>query len=285
MSAFGVARPSPFTRFQEATDDEWTPRVGVRYALAPQTNVYATYSRGFKSGVFDVTSPTGPQVDPEKVNAFEVGVKSAAPRFSYNAAAFYYDYKDTQANATLQVGNAIQNQLVNVPKARIYGAEADASWRVSENFDVRAAAAYTHARYIDFKNAPGWTTVAGSPIFVAVPVDASGKKMVRAPTFTASATLSYHTDLGGERQLEIAVSPYYSSRVYFVFDNSLSQDPYVTVDASATLTLNRNLKVGVFGRNLTDRVYKVYESQLAFSLDGARYATPRTYGVSLGYTY
>lgn len=283
-SAFGVARPSPFTRFQEDTDKELTPRVGLRYALAEDTNIYATYSRGFKSGVFDSTSPTGPAVKPETVDAFEVGLKSAGPTFSYNAAAFYYDYKDTQANATLQIGDAVQNQLVNVPKARIYGAEVDANLRLNENFDLRAAAAYTHARYIDFKNAPGWADLGGLT-FVGVPVDASGKHMVRAPEFTASATLSYHTLLWADKELEVTVSPYYSSRVYFVFDNSLSQDPYVTVDAAAALTLSENLKVSVFGRNLTDRVYKIYESQLALSLNGAKYATPRTFGVSLNYSY
>lgn len=283
-SAFGVAAPSPFSRIQEATDSQWTPRIGLRYSLAEDTNIYATYSRGFKSGVFDVTSPTGPGVKPETVDAFEVGLKSASPSLSYNAAAFYYDYQDTQANATLQVGNAVQNQLVNVPKARIYGAEADVFLRLNDNFDIRAAVAYTHSRYVDFKNAPGWADLGGLS-FVGVPVDASGKKMVRAPELTVSSTITYHTTLGGDRNLEISVSPYYSSRVYFTFDNSLSQAPYVTVDAAAALTLSDNLKVSVFGRNLTDRTYKVYESQLAFSLDGARYATPRTYGVSLNFSY
>lgn len=283
-SAFGVAAPSPFTRFQEATDTQWTPRVGLRYSLAEDANLYATYSRGFKSGVFDGSSPTGPGVKPETVDAFEVGMKSASRAVSYNVAAFYYDYQDTQANATLQIGNAVQNQLVNVPKARIYGAEADASLRLTDNFDLRAAVAYTHSRYVDFKNAPGWADRGGLS-FVGVPVDASGKKMVRAPEFTVSSTIRYHTALGADKELEITVSPYYSSRVYFTFDNTLSQAPYVTVDAAATLTLNDKLKASVFGRNLGDKVYKVYESQLAFSLDGARYATPRTYGVSLGYSF
>lgn len=283
-SAFGVAAPSPFTRFQEATDKQWTPRLGLRYALAPDTNIYGTYSRGFKSGVFDGSTPAGPGVKPEKVDAFEVGLKSASRAFTYNAAAFYYDYKDTQANAALQIGNAIQNQLVNVPKARIYGAEADVAWRIDDHFDVRAAAAYTHSRYVSFKNAPGWADI-GQAVFVNVPVDASGKKMVRAPEVTLSSTVSYRTPVGADKELVLSVSPYYSSRVYFTFDNTLSQAPYVTFDAAATLTIKDNLELSVYGRNLTDKVYKLYESQLTFGLEGARYATPRVYGVSLNYAF
>jgi iron complex outermembrane receptor protein len=113
----------------------------------------------------------------------------------------------------------------------------------------------------------------------------SGKTMVRAPEFTASSTLNYHTEFGSGDKFEIALSPYYSSRVFFTFDNSLSQKPYFTLDASATLTLDERTKISVFGRNLTDSKHMISMSQNALSLGAGRYATPRTYGVSLGYSF
>lgn len=283
-SAIGAVAPAPFTRFQNAIDKQWTPRLGFRYALGENANIYATYSKGFKSGVFDVTSASGPAVTPETLDAYEIGVKSASPTLSFTAAAYYYNYTDMQANATLQVGNAIQNQLVNVPKAEVYGVEGNLDMRLSNHFDFRGSVAYTHARYVDFKNAPGWKDTGGLT-FVGVPVDASGRNMVRAPEFTASATLSYHTTLGSDNELEVSVTPYYSSRVYFTFDNSLSQPSYATVDANATLTLKNNLKISVFGRNLGDSEHKIYASQLSFGLEGVKYAEPRTYGVSIGYSF
>ena len=291
-SAFGVSAPSPFTRFQEATDEQWTPRIGFRYELGERANVYATYSKGFKSGVFDATTPTGPGVKPETVDAFEVGYKTASAGVSFNAAAFYYDYENTQVNATVSGQNgAVFTQLFNVPKSRIYGLEADGSFRLSDNFDIRAAVAYTHSRYIDFPDAPGYIdaptipATAGGLLFANVSLDVSGETMVRSPKFTASSTLRYHTLLAGDKELEITVSPYVSSRVYFTFDNSLSQKAYATVDAAATLTWSDNLKVSVFGRNLTDKKYFVSKSQNALSLEGVRYAMPMTYGVSLGYAF
>ena len=60
------------------------------------------------------------------------------------------------------------------------------------------------------------------------------------------------------------MSPYYSSRAYFNFDNSLSQAPYVTLDAAATLTVNEKVKLSVFGRNLTDKIYAIGKAQNAF---------------------
>lgn len=291
-SAAGVRAPSPYTRIQKANDRQWTPRVGLSYALDEETRIYTTYSKGFKSGVFDATSPTGPGVVPEKVDAFEAGFKSASRDITFNAAAFYYDYRGTQVNATISGQNGqVFNQLFNVPKSRIYGVEADASLRLSDAFDLRGAVAYTHARYVDFKSAPGYVDAPANPatlgglLYANVSLDVSGKTMVRSPEFTASATLAYHASLDDNKELEVTLSPYYSSRVYFTFDNSLSQTGYVTLDAAATVTVDDRIKVSVFGRNLTDRKYRVSMSQNALSLEGARYAQPRVYGLSLGYSF
>jgi iron complex outermembrane receptor protein len=297
-SAFGVSAPAPFTRFQRAIDKQWTPRFGLRYALADRTNIYATYSKGFKSGSFDASSPTGPGVVPETVDAFEVGFKHASRAFSFNAATYYYDYKNTQVNATVSgTGGAIVTQLFNVPKSRIYGAEADATLRLNDNFDLHAAVAYTHARYIDFKFAPGYVNDPSNPstnpggaifpgaLFANVSLDVSGKHMVRAPDFTASSSLTYHTNLSANKALEITLSPYYSSRVYFTFDNSLSQKPYATLDGAVTLTVSDTLKLSVFGRNLTNSNYAIGKAQNALSLETVGYAVPRVYGVSIGYSF
>jgi iron complex outermembrane receptor protein len=290
-SAQGVSAPSPFTRIQTSETDKWTPRIGMRYTLSPSANVYATFSKGFKSGVFDLTSPNGPAVKPETVDAFEVGFKSSSSVLSLNAAAFYYDYRDSQVNSTVSGQNgAIFNQLFNVPKAEIYGIDIDGTLRFGDAFDIRAAVAYTHTRYVDFKTAPGYTNDPANPdsvfglINANIIVDASGNTMVRAPELTASATFGYHATLGGGNRLDLTVSPYYSSRVYFDFANTLDQKPYATVDAAATLTLGENTRISVFGRNLTDAIYSTARGLNAVGAS-RNYAMPRTYGVSLGYSF
>jgi len=289
-SQFGPGT-SPFVRFQKAAETAWTPRLGLQYALSERANVYATYSKGFKSGVFDATSLTGPPVSPEEVTAYEVGFKFASSEFSFNTAAYHYDYEDSQVNATVSGGGTIKTQLFNVPKARVYGVEMDASFRLSDSFDLRGAVAYTHARYLDFKSAPGYTNNPANPatlgglLYTSIPVDASGKTMVRAPEFTASATFRYHRELGEGRTLEVALSPYYTSRVYFTFFNDLSQAGHMTLDANASLTLSNQLKLTVFGRNLTDGEYKTSAGQNALSNETAIFAPPRTYGVALSYAF
>lgn len=288
-------------RVQDGSDNQWTPRIGVRYALTDRSNLYATYSRGFKSGGFDMTTPTGPGVHPETVDAFEVGYKLASNSLTFNAAAYYYKYNDTQVNATISGQNGeIFNQMFNVPKSEIYGAEVDASLKISENFDVRAAVAYTHARYVDFKNAPAYIDDPSNPstwfplgggqflmgaLFANVSADVSGSTMVRSPELTASGTISYHTEFGDGNRFELTVSPYYSSRVFFTFDNVLSQKPYFTLDARAALTIDEHTTISLFGRNLTDSDHLTNASQNALGLNTVNYARPRSFGVAIGFSF
>jgi Outer membrane receptor proteins, mostly Fe transport len=285
-SAPGAIQPAPYTRFQEASESQWTPRFGLKYALGARSNIYATYSKGFKSGIFDAQSAAGVGVRPETVDAFEAGFKTASSNLTFNAAGFYYDYKDTQVTAVISGQNGtVFSALFNVPKARIYGAEADATVRLNENFDIRLAAAYTNSRYVEFNNAPGWVLLPGALTFANVIVDASGKSMVRAPKYTVSSTLNYRSPIGSGKEIDIAISPYFSSRVYHTFDNALSQKSYLTLDATATLTLNERVKLSLFGRNLTDSDHVIRMAQNTLTLNAVVYAPPRSYGVSVGYAF
>jgi iron complex outermembrane recepter protein len=291
-SAFGRNAPSTFDRFQEKNSNIWTPRFGLRYVVTEESNIYATYSKGFKSGVFEATSPDGPGAIPEKVHSFEAGFKTASSVFTFNAAAFYSNYLDAQVQATVSgAGGGLFTQYYNVPKSRIYGAEFDAWMKLNDNFDIRLAAAYTHSRYVEFPVAPTYIVdptdpaTLGGLLFSNVNTDASGNTMVRAPKFTASGTFRFETPVGDNDQFEIAVTPYYSSRVYMSFDNRLSQKPYATVDATTTLTLDDSVKLGLFGRNLTNSNYKKGSGPNALGLENALFAEPRTYGVSLGFSF
>ena len=66
--------------------DQFTPRAGLRYELGARTNIYATYSKGFRPGAI-TTSLAGLRRQPglpiksETVNAFEVGYKTAGSNY------------------------------------------------------------------------------------------------------------------------------------------------------------------------------------------------------------
>ncbi len=86
----------PVAATGQHTWDKGTPRVVPRYDFDPSTNIYASFSQGFKSGAYNLSAATKPPVSPETVNAYEVGFKHQENRFQFSGAAYYYDYSNLQ---------------------------------------------------------------------------------------------------------------------------------------------------------------------------------------------
>ncbi len=104
------------------TDKKFTPKIGFGWKLAPEHNVYSTFAKGFKGGMFDprmdLVATGGPNsaaslvkrqgVEPEEVSTIELGLKSAlnGGRIQTNAAVFYTDYKNVQVPGSIPTFNA-----------------------------------------------------------------------------------------------------------------------------------------------------------------------------------
>jgi iron complex outermembrane receptor protein len=193
---------------ESATFDDTTPRAVIRYDLDAHSNVYASYSQGFKSGTFNIFAPPFAPVLPEKLTAYEVGYKSAHDRWSFDAATFYYDYKDMQVTSIVApAGGTPFLETTNAAKSKIYGAEMQSIFEPIDQLRVRASVAYTHARYDQFNSyspaLPNVVTrkqttictpaVVGPPAVPAQPctTDLSGQQLLRAPDWTANLGLDY----------------------------------------------------------------------------------------------
>ncbi len=126
---------------------EFTGRAVVDYQITPNNLLYASYSRGYKSGginpplqpVFSVSET----FNPEFINAYEIGSKNVFGNgeLTLNLTAFYYQYKDLQLSRI--VARTAVNDNVN---ANIYGAEAEAIIRPIRAFTVNLGASYLHTR-------------------------------------------------------------------------------------------------------------------------------------------
>ena len=201
--------------------NQFTPRAGLRYELGGRSNVYATYSKGFRPGAITsslagLTPATWVPIKSETVDAFEIGYKVAADSYRFELAAFHYSFKNLQTSATQLLGTPPTATVVlgNAPKAKIKGVEANFELYPAENFTVRGGAAYLHGRYGKFPNSGG-TGVASvllnaagvyvpnngmqlstNPLFnylnQSQVQDWTGLEMARAPEFTANLGLEYN---------------------------------------------------------------------------------------------
>ena len=141
-----VPGAQPF-QVRRSSDSEYTGRAVLDWKITDDSLIYASYSRGYKSGginpplqpVFAVAESFGP----EFVDAFEIGSKNAFAngKFILNLTGFYYKYKG------LQLSRIIARTSVNDnDDADIYGLEAEAIIRPSREFAVNIGASYLHTK-------------------------------------------------------------------------------------------------------------------------------------------
>lgn len=281
-------RTSPGSAFPNPAESHfkaWTPRAGLSVAIDNATNAYATYTRGFKSGTYNSTAAlSAPAVAPEKIDAFEFGVKHASHLIDITAAAYYYKYKDIQVTAFDY--NAGVSRLINAADASIKGAELSVAMRPVTGLSLAGSIAYTDAKFGDFPGAPSFTptfnaTTGALTGIVSSFVNAAGNPLLRAPKLTLSGNLEYTYGLSDDREVGIALRPYYSSRISYSFDERIVQPAIFTLDGNLRYALNGNVEFSLWGRNLTNKVYATYRGSTSMR-DSILFAAPRTYGVAVG---
>ena len=270
----------------------WTPRAALRYEFSPSDNVYATYSRGFKSGTYNVSGFSTIPVEPENVDAFEVGFKHYRAGVTFNASTFYYKYSNIQIQA-IQVATGL-TALTNAAKAEIYGAEAELAVPLGSGFDLRGGVAYTHSEYTSFPGALITTPRTAAAVCGANPNrpcgntqaagDASGNMMVRSPKWTGNLTLDYEGVFGGGT-FRSSVTGSYNSGYYWDVDNRVKQDPYFLLNGRLSWGPEQgNWRISLWGRNLTNTTYQLYAVDTT-QADAVAYARPRSVGVAVDFDF
>lgn len=295
----------------EADFDGFTPRATIRYEVAPRSNVYLSYSEGFRAGSFN-SAPTGSAalnlpIQPETISAFEVGYKTAQARFRLDVSAFHYNYENMNVSLTIPSPLCVSGQALcptvtvtgNAPEAEIYGVDGQITWAATDRFNVTLGGAYLHARYGDFENAIGTGVNAGlTGNIPSQSQDWSGQQLARAPDFSGQLSLDYTLPLL-EGELRIATNVAYSTG-YAISNPSLygplapadlrgkqryRQDDTTLVNADLTWTdASYRYTVALYVKNLTDEVYRLTYNGAANG-DYSTMAAPRTVGARLGYRF
>lgn len=129
--------------------DEITGRFVVDWQMTPDNLIYASYSRGYKSGginpplqpIFQVSESFGP----EQIDAFEIGSKNVFGngQLVLNATAFYYKYKG------LQLSRIIARTSVNdTIDADIYGVELEGVLRPDPDWVINMGFSYLKTKVV-----------------------------------------------------------------------------------------------------------------------------------------
>lgn len=257
---------------QSVTERAVTGRLGVNYDLQDDVMLYGQYARGYKAGGFSYSNCNNPY-DPETIDAFEAGVKSRLldGRLVFNAAVFYYAYRDLQ----LELATASGIPVDNADKAHVLGADFDLTFIPADSWQIGFVLSLLDAQYDEFINAD-------PNLGVPVGVSLEGIRLNNAPPL--SGTLSVQKDIElaslGSLRLrgEVFVTDEYNLREF--------NTPYTIQDGYTSLNFtavykdpSERYEVRAWVKNATDETIRA--GALGFGGAFGTFQPPRFYGIDL----
>lgn len=265
----------------------WTPKLGLNYRVNDDVFTYATISRGYKSGGFNSDSLAA--FDPETMNAYEVGLKSDLwnKKLRFNAAAFYYDYRDLQLQSFNTLGGLIL--ITNVPDATAKGMEFELTAVPTDDWQFDVGLSLLDTAYGNYLSARNTGISASVPMQQAGTLveNIEGNAFNKAPEVTANLTAQYFQNIDAG-EVSYRLNYYWQEKEFYgqFNDASLSQGAYGLLNASASLLTNKDdWQLVLYGDNLTDENYASYGYDFSNLGTALSINAPRTYGVRVIYDY
>jgi outer membrane receptor protein involved in Fe transport len=250
--------------------------------------IYGSISRGVKSGGFTAHNTTTTALavpfEPEKLTAYEIGVKSDLTRtLRVDAAVYYYRYKDQQILGKVfdEVSKSFIGRFVNA-NSRISGAEVELEWHPLTGVAVSQYAGIVEGYYtsplFDGNVTPGHsqgTDYDGRPESIpkwSYGGDASYTWTIGAYNLTAESNYSFHDTYS---QFFLLGSNDFTIPKYWLANANLAFSP--ASGAPWTVTL--------WGRNIFDKRYDLTRNFFLPSSEVAAAGEPTTVGIRLTYKY
>jgi iron complex outermembrane recepter protein len=271
-----VRRPGEidFAFERSARFKDISPLVNLAWQLSDEAMVYATFSKGFKSGGFNGRANNNVltnQIDDEKLNSYELGFKSDLldNKLRVNGSTYWSLYRDIQLTIPRGINGQASIDVVNAGKAEIKGAELEIVAQLMSSLELTAAMGAIHSRYVRFRDP--------SNAF------AKDRRLLATPTYTGNFGATYALPSMAFGDVRVHSEWIFRGRsgTDVVDSRELRKAKSGELDASITLTLpDGKTDFVVFGSNLLNREYFVNGVNLGDSLGIAYrfYNEPRQYG-------
>lgn len=314
---FALARS--FGGLQGQNEDEIfthpTGTIRLTYNASSELSFYGKYTRGWKSGTFNATADDRIGVsaaDPEKIDAFEVGMRGAFfdDRLDLLATFFHYSYENFQVFTSQTSPTAPPSFVIlNAPDVELFGSEVEATIKPWEGGVFSAKFAWLEGTFLEFSRNQFVTRVdeenpTGPAIVTQADLDSSGNPMLNSPEFTINLSVQQTIPLGRYGSLTPRWDGVWKDETFFdptggrglpnrndeIFlpENTVGQDAFWLHNLLLTYrTPGGQVMVTGWVRNLTNQVYKVFTADVTtFQNVIINFVgEPRTYGLTLALTF
>jgi iron complex outermembrane recepter protein len=268
------------------SNDLWGGHASLTYKLSPEESLYATLSRGYKPGGFNLSQgllPSQLYFNPESDLNIETGYKADLRnhRLTFNGDVFYLHRRDAQIKTSFQSDPTNPDYFVfytgNAASGHNYGLEASVTWQAVDNLTLGADLGLLQTYFQDFvqQGPTGATRLSVS------------RELPNAPHWQAAVNATYRDPRGPFARLDVTgMGSYY----FDLPPNNTTSNPYGLLHAKIGWE-SVHWAVYLSGRNLLDKRYPVrgfyfgdvppnFPNQVFVQL-----GDPRNFGVHFTYNF
>lgn len=275
---------------------ELLPKAALKYEWSRQNYLYASVSRGYKSGGFNVQmisdlvsqklmsamAPNPPAIDvkrstiyqPEFSWNYELGIHNAFfnNKLKTGLTLFYMDISGLQLTEFITSGAG--RRLTNAGTSTSKGAELAVNIDLGGGFDVDVNYGFADATFKRYTNI---VSIGG----VSTQVDYAGKSIPYAPQNTVGVNLNYSKRLRNGFFTEIygTASYYGAGKIYWTDANDISEDYYSLVNAKIGVK-KEAFGLELWGKNLLNTEYNAFYFK-SFGNSFFQKGKPLQFGVKL----
>lgn len=259
----------------------WGGRIAIDRLVGPNTLIYASASRGYKSGGFNTDGTLDAdlrQYDPETLYNFEIGVKGSwlDDKFVGRVAVFYMQRDDMQVGTEIvrtrpDGSSEFIEYTGNAASGTNWGTEVELQWAPTHRLDVFGSLGLLESEYDNFVNAAG--------------EQLDGRQQAQAPSYQAFVSIQYRFVgawyVGAEAEARDAY--------YFSDSHDFQSHPYELVNLTLGIA-QEHWGVKAWTKNVFDEDYSVQgyffpnDPRIDYAPRGyTQHGDPRRYGVTVNW--
>jgi len=260
--------------------EDWTPKFGIDYRLDDNVLLYASATKGFKSGGTNSLAPGSLPFDQEELWSYEAGVKSDLydGRLRANISVFFYDYDDLQVS-TFDATTGT-TRIENAASAEVTGIELELSALPIDNLLWNLGVTFLDSEYDEFVTTFGQIPGGGGPNVV----DLSGNQLVNAPELKLVTNARYEMQVGDNSLYFFGQVAWQDDVFHSQFNEAeVGQEAYALVDARVGYVFGANdqWELSALVKNAFDEHY--FQNSVRFTSLSNNTTDPEQIGAALGY--
>jgi iron complex outermembrane receptor protein len=295
---FDAALPPPIPVANVSVSDTWRRalwKINTAYQLDRTNLVYATWSQGFRRGGVNAlptveyvgytynTPPGLTKVEPDKADNYEIGVKGTIQnRFRYSAAIYDIQWHNVQEGA--QLTPLVLPGAINVGEAYSRGFEAELFAGITDHLTGQLDYTYDKTALTSYSALASPNAAVPS---LSVTPPSIGAPLPGTPKTSLALAFEYgHVEFAGG-ELRYSLSAHYQSSLVPALSATVpTVAGYTMLDTRLSYTRSHCVTT-LYVDNLTNRIgINSYSDPYNYGTNyQAVVSTPRTMGVTLGYSF